>query len=385
MQRNPGNGPPSRPDGYPGDPRGSDPRYGWDPESGGGARTAGEGNGMPGGPPVRDWQRNTWYGPVPSDVNPFDEPEDAPELRESRSESVNDHLGDFWQQEGDGYAYPGAQARRRTAGDAGRVMEQRRKPKEQAPGKTRKIVLSALAALLALFAVLRFAVFTVREIRVEGNRELTDAEVVRISGIRQGDSILSIDEKGVEERIEGDYRLIFRYMARELPSTVVLSVREREACCFLTYGGILYKMDKNRMVMFETESLEDTELIGEIEDSLVEVKGLEIRSGSRVGQTLVLNSSRQQQLFTNLFLEMKVLGCTALIREADLSNTDSVLLQTRDGFTVSFGDGMDVHAKLRALLLVREKLLEMGREGGTINVTNPVNPLYSPLTVPGIS
>ena len=35
-------------------------------------------------PPLRDWQKNTWYGPAPLDENPFDEPEDAPELRELR-------------------------------------------------------------------------------------------------------------------------------------------------------------------------------------------------------------------------------------------------------------------------------------------------------------
>ena len=42
-------------------------------------RTAGERSGAP-GPGVRDWQKNTWFGPAPLNSNPFDEPEDAPEL-----------------------------------------------------------------------------------------------------------------------------------------------------------------------------------------------------------------------------------------------------------------------------------------------------------------
>ena len=50
------------------------------PDQGGRSGTAGEG-----GQGVRDWQRNTWFGPVPQNTNPFDEPETAPELKDSRS------------------------------------------------------------------------------------------------------------------------------------------------------------------------------------------------------------------------------------------------------------------------------------------------------------
>ena len=70
-------------------------------------RTAGDRTGIAGnGDGVRDWQRNTWFGPAPLNSNPFDEPEDAPELKEKRSENVNEHLGDFWNAPGQGYQNP---------------------------------------------------------------------------------------------------------------------------------------------------------------------------------------------------------------------------------------------------------------------------------------
>ena len=79
-----------------------------------------------------------------------------------------------------------------------------------------------------------------------------------------------------------------------------------------------------------------------------------------------------------MFLEMKVLGCTDRIREADISNTASILLVTRDGYTASLGDRTNLHAKLRSLLLVQEELKKEGYYGGTINVTNPEAPIYTP-------
>ena len=110
----------------------------------------------------------------------------------------------------------------------------------------------------------------------------------------------------------------------------------------------------------------------------MQVKGLDIRSGCALGQTIVLNSAVQQLLFREIFLEMKVLKCSDLIEEVDLSNPSSILLMTREGITVSLGDYQNLHAKLRSMLLVREAVLNMNYQKGSINVSNPVSPFYSP-------
>lgn len=315
---------------------------------------------------LRDWQRNTWYGPAPLNRNPFDEPEDAPELREIRSENVNERIGDFWNTPEQGYQPNGVRAQEH---------ESAKQPKKHAAkGKTggMRIFLGIVAALAAVFLILRFAVFSVKEILVTGNSAIPAAEIIRISGVRQGDNILTLNEKNVEDRIVSDYRLQFRYMAKDLPGTVVLSVREREPCCWLTYCGIMYVMDKNRMVLFESENPADKPI------NLVEVKGLEVRSNTVVGQYINLGNERQQSIFTELFLEMKVLDCTDKIAEADISNTDSILLATRDGYTAALGSRENLHAKLRSLLLVQDELKKMDARGGTINVSNPEVPIYSP-------
>ena len=354
----------------------ADPQSSFSPGSNFGRRTAGSGSGTQtgDGDSVRDWQKNTWFGPAPADPDPFDEPESAPELRESRSENVNERVGDFWNQQTTGYQYTGEIPGPQQAGTAKKRREPRKK-KEMSTATAVRIVLILLAVLAAAFLILRYAVFCVRNITIIGNSSIPAADVIAASGIRTGDSILSLDEETVKTRLESDWRLQFRYMEKNLPSQVIISVREREECCWLTYGGIIYTMDKNRMVMFESEDLENAP--GTL-DSLVEVRGLGIRSGSRVGQTMVLTSHSQELAFSELFLEMKVLGCRGRIQEADLSNVSSILLMTRDGYTVSMGDSGNIHAKLRAALLVMERLKQMDLSGGTINVSNPETPFYSP-------
>lgn len=322
-----------------------------------------------GGGGVREWQKNTWFGPAPVHSNPFDEPEDAPELKSIRSENVNQRVGDFWapQQPGTGYH---ATARGKHA--AGTETEAGKEAVARRTGKRVRAALITAAVLAAVILVLRFTVFNITEIRVTGNVNIPASEIIRASGIRVGDNILTLDEHKIEQRITSDFRLRFRYLGRQLPHTVVISVREREACCWITYCGILYVMDKNRMVLAETEEP------GVRPAELVEVKGLEIRSNTVVGQIINLGNTAQQAIFSELFLEMKVLGCTGLVMEADISNPGSILLTTRDGYTVSLGNGDNMHAKLRSMLLVREELRRMQMSGGTINVSVPETPIYTP-------
>lgn len=317
---------------------------------------------------VRDWQRNTWIGPVPSDMNPFDEPETAPELKASRSRNVNEHTGEFWSPLSDTYpAYGTRKAPEKKANGSGGHKSQKR-----GSGKRRTVLITVILLLAAVAAVLRFAVFAVHEIQVTGNSQVPAGEIIRISGIRNGDNILFLDEKTIEQRIASDYRLQFRYLVRKLPDKVQIAVREREPCCWLTYCGILYVMDKNRMVLYETEDPSVRPA------GLVEVKGLDIRSNTIVGQEMILGNETQQAIFSELFLEMKVLSCTGEIAEADISNPESILLGTRDGYTVSLGNRENIHAKLRSMLMVREELKQMEMAGGTISVNDPETPIYTP-------
>ncbi len=331
-------------------------------------RTAGERTGEAanaGG--VRDWQKNTWFGPAPLNSNPFEEPEDAPELKASRSENVNERMGDFWNAPDQGYRNATGAWRHPENGDRHQATRTKSRKRNNV-----RLIAGVILTIAAVLLILRFAVFSVKEIQIIGNSSVSAESIIRTSGIGTGANILTLDEKSVEERIQRDYRLQFRYMYRELPSRVVICVREREACCWLTYCGIIYKMDKYRMVLEETEDPN-----GKPQD-LVEVEGLEVRSNTVVGQYLSLGSETQQSIFTDLFLEMKILSCTDQIAEADISNTDSILLVTRDGFTVGLGNRDNLHAKLRSMLLVRKELISMGSFGGTINVSNPETPIYTP-------
>lgn len=350
-------------------------------------RRAGDSGGPDGG--LKDWQRNTWTGPaIQQETNPFDEPDSAPELLELRSENILDKSCDFWNNQP-----TGRQNAATEKGRGGTGPQKKKKDKQPGSGMVRAAVI-LVGVVAAIAAILFFAVFRIREIRVVGLEHLTEEEqkaisgdVIRFSGLKYGASILTLNEDEIlQQMLSGAlreanrdpanpqyyyFKLDFRHVERQMPGTVIITVKEREACCWTRIYGRMYVMDKKLMILYETEDMN-------MRPELVEVTGLEVRSDCHIGQAMVLRSYMQQAVFENLFLEMKVLSCTELVEEAKLNELSSLFIVTRDGFTVSLGDRTRMHAKLRSMLLVREELLRLGKTGGTIDVSVPETPYYSP-------
>ena len=146
-------------------------------------KRAGDSNTPHGAPEVRDWQKNTWTGPMPMNASPFEEPEDAPELLKERSENLSDRESAFWQQATTGYQHTAGGETQRTA--AAQAFKSSGKPKKKknnrgSAGMRAALALVALAGITV--CVLYFIVFRVREIRVEGNELISRSDVIRLSG-----------------------------------------------------------------------------------------------------------------------------------------------------------------------------------------------------------
>ena len=162
----------------------------------------GGGNGPEPQEPLRDWQRqDTWYGPFPGEENPFDEPEDAPELRELRSEELNNRSGDFWQSQTTGYRFGNTKSPENNHPE--------RKPNQPASPRLKRIrVLSVLAGFLAVGLILYFGVFTVRFVQVIGNDKIPSGEIIRLSGIRIGTPLYGLNTESIERGIRKNPELI---------------------------------------------------------------------------------------------------------------------------------------------------------------------------------
>ena len=305
-----------------------------------------------------------WQQPVPpqgqpwqsAPPDPFDEPGDAPELRQARSDNLYDRDRTFWHNVGDMQAATTPVPAR---------------PASRQDGHALRWMILIVAVVVAAGFLVCGTVFRVRDITVEGNSTISAEEVIRLSGITEGMNTLALDQEAVERGIESNRYLSFVCVDVKLPDKLVIQVRERTPAAVIKYCGILYTADNRGMIL--EESL-DTDMS---HPGLVAMEGMDIRV-CEVGRQLVLNKSAQMEVYATALLEMKVMGAMDQILELDLSDMDNLFLVSTDGYSVRLGNADNLHAKLRAMLMTLDWLRQEGYGAGTVDVSVPVNPTYIP-------
>ena len=88
------------------------------------------------------------------------------------------------------------------------------------------LLVAIVVMVLALY-VLAGNVFIVREIVVEGNQNLSDADVIRMSGLSIGDSIFRVDAQNAMHNLASYGQVKALGVSTQLPDTVVISVEKR--------------------------------------------------------------------------------------------------------------------------------------------------------------
>lgn len=123
-----------------------------------------------------------------------------------------------------------------------------------------RFVLLAMLVLTAFYFFLQSSLFAVTEVRVEGNRLVASAEIVRLAALPAGTNLWRLDERQVLARLATHPLLEQVQLRRRLPGTVVLRVREREALAMLQGAGGFLVVDKYGAVMEKVPRLADRRL-----------------------------------------------------------------------------------------------------------------------------
>ena len=325
-------------------------------------------------------QRPAGDRPAQAD-SPFEEPEQAPELRAKRSDNLYSRDEPFWNRVIDVPQAGEAVQRDANYWNHPDVMDTDRMLHVDTDTKLQKLrkflgsgvvkrVLVIVAVILVVAVILYSALFQVRTITVQGNTTITEQEIIRLSGLKIGQSSMTIDDEAVMRKVEAN-----RYLRCTLVDvqwdSVTIHVRERVPAVYINHNGMVILMDNRGFVLEESLNAYASY------DSLVKVIGLDVRRCA-LGQQISLNSASQLEAYTQILVELKAMKALDLLSELDMSSMDSIYLATRDGFYVRLGSEESIHEKLRAFTITRDKVLEMGYTQGTIDVTNPARPTYSP-------
>ena len=300
-------------------------------------------------PPIPPQATDPSFQPLSPDVQAA-VAERSPELMEKK--------GDFW----------------KPVEDKPKPKTQKHPPVQQGMPRKNHVLRNVLIFLLVSLAVglvIRGTVFTVRAAQVSGNVRMSDEAILQEAGVSLGMNMFELNESDVARRINANRYLSFEKLRMDWPDGVTLFVTERVPSAYAKAYGMLYTLAGDGKVLEES---------GDIDAALAlpEVRGLQ-EGSITVGRKIVSESSARLRAYTALIEEMSLQGCLEQISVLNLADVDNILLVTTDGYTVQLGDRNDLRAKIGAMRAVRLKLIELGKEDGTINVADdPVHPTYMP-------
>jgi cell division protein FtsQ len=92
------------------------------------------------------------------------------------------------------------------------------------------------------------SLFQLSTIHVGGNRSLSSQRALEMVPVEKGVNIFAVDLKAIEMSLEQDPRIRNVIIRRRLPSTIAITIREREPVMFIS-ANVLLGLDEEGMVM----------------------------------------------------------------------------------------------------------------------------------------
>lgn len=109
------------------------------------------------------------------------------------------------------------------------------------------IFLVVSAVVLGFFVYVPF--FTLKEIRLEGAKYLTEEDILRIGNIYMGEPLFKLETDVVQSRLSKDLRIEEVSVRRKLPRTLEIKIKERRPLATITCDYGYLDLDHNGMIL----------------------------------------------------------------------------------------------------------------------------------------
>jgi cell division protein FtsQ len=128
---------------------------------------------------------------------------------------------------------------------------------ERPPFPNPRIVLGLLIAAVVSYGIFRLAghmihdsnMFLLKEIRVQGNEYVERQDIVQLASLKPGKPLFQIPTKQVGEKVLQNPYLRGVSINRSLPSTLIISVQERQAVAYLVDQKIYMVDEEGKMLL----------------------------------------------------------------------------------------------------------------------------------------
>lgn len=249
-----------------------------------------------------------------------------------------------------------------------------KKKNEIAKPRNRKVIAGISLFILCIFTLAGYyifndVIFTAKYINIDGISKYTNKEILTLAGIKQNQSLSTIDPKELEKKInkKGDLQLVkFNFV---YPNGIYMKLLEKTPVAVVSSNGYYYFLDKDANVIKRTDSLENA-------DNLIRVTNCNMIQNIGENKSEI-RQQWQKDAYIKIFNAMHDLELSDKFSTLSLSAENEMYLYTSDGFVINLGDSKDIISKLAVSNSMRDYVLQQGRTEGRIDVSLPQKPVFA--------
>ncbi|ERI91290.1 POTRA domain protein, FtsQ-type [Clostridiales bacterium oral taxon 876 str. F0540] len=131
--------------------------------------------------------------------------------------------------------------------------------------RRKKAVRKTIISLILLISVtvtlcLKLSYFNVSNISVINNHTINSDEIIKLSQIKKGINIFYLNFKNVQTNLRSNPYILSADIKRKLPSTIIISIKEREAVFYTKRDNKYLIIDRNGIILEEKEDISQMKL-----------------------------------------------------------------------------------------------------------------------------
>lgn len=230
-------------------------------------------------------------------------------------------------------------------------------------------ILALCLAIVAVVFLLRYKVFTVSNLRIDGIRHVSWTTVAKASGLDRGTLFFLVKEDAVREGINANRYLVYLGMEKIFPNTIEIKVYERQPTAFFTHLGMGYVLSEDAVILEETKDLQTG-------NSLIGISGLSVWGQPMVGTKPYSTDPSQVEVLEELLREIKGWGFEQDVKSIDIAQGMNLTFLTKDAYTIHLGNAEYLHAKVGTVQSVIRERRRQQQPGGIIEAAKPGEATY---------
>jgi len=224
------------------------------------------------------------------------------------------------------------------------------------------IALGLFAVLLAGYAFLQSPLFSLQSVQLTGNDRLSVGLVLERTELDYGVNLLEIEVRAVESALAELPFIVDVSVARRLPGTLVVRVRERTPIAYVAGERGFWAIDSDGVLLYGVDApTKPLPLVtADLNDQVVREAGV-VLDGPHIKAALDF---------------VGALGVTTLASLSEIhASAAGVTAYTRDRITVSLGTGGDMREKAEVFEVLFAKAMQGNLNISHIDVRHPRSPV----------